>query len=115
MKKTLFAAVAAATLAGAAFTYGAVAAPDMSDGPPRMMGEASLLLDAKLAGMKFALKLSPEQEKLWSAFETAVRDGVKQRRETMRAMHEAMDSDEPPTPVAMMTGMSDASPRRPRR
>ena len=48
------------------------------------------LLDAKLAGLKAGLKLTPDQEKLWEPFEAAVRDAAKMRMEHMRAMMEGM-------------------------
>jgi hypothetical protein len=56
--------------------------------PPRpayTVGDV-ILLDAKLAGLKAGLKLTPDQEKLWEPFEAAVRDAVKMRMEHMRAM-----------------------------
>ena len=104
MKKAVFAAVAAAVLAGSAATYTAVAAPDA---PWRHMVDRGFMLDAKLAGMKTALKLTPDQEKLWPAFETAVRDGVKMRQDSMREMREEMHGADRPSPIAMMTEMSD--------
>jgi hypothetical protein len=48
------------------------------------------LLDAKLAGLKAGLKLTPDQEKLWEPFDAAVRDAAKMRMEHMRAMMESM-------------------------
>jgi hypothetical protein len=48
------------------------------------------LLDAKLAGLKAGLKLTPDQEKLWEPFETAVRDAAKMGMEHMRAMMDRM-------------------------
>ena len=109
MKKLVLSAVAAAVLAGTAFTYEAGAAPDPAKGPAaaERMAEAGFVLDAKLAGMKAALKLTPEQEKLWPAFEAAVRDGAKSRMEAMRSMREEMRADPRPSPIAMMTEMSE--------
>jgi hypothetical protein len=48
------------------------------------------LLDAKLAGLKAGLKLTPDQEQLWGPFEAAVRDAAKMRMEHMRAMMDRM-------------------------
>src|SRR6516162_5164183 len=48
------------------------------------------LSDAKLAGLKAGLKLTPDQEKLWEPFEAAVRDAAKMRMEHMRAMMDRM-------------------------
>ena len=42
------------------------------------------LLDARLAGMKAGLKLTPDQEKLWGPFEAAVRDASKAHMEAMQ-------------------------------
>ena len=53
-------------------------------------GDHQALLDAKLAGLKAGLKLTPDQEKLWEPFEAAVRDAAKMRMEHMRAMMEGM-------------------------
>ena len=44
------------------------------------------LLDARLAGLKAVLKLTADQEKLWTPFEAAVRDAAKMRMEQMKAM-----------------------------
>jgi zinc resistance-associated protein len=116
MKKLVLSAIAAAAIAGSAFTLSAIAAEDNA-GPPGvewMMANQSLMLDAKLAGMKAVLKLTPEQEKLWPAFESAVRDGMKMRMDMMKtrmeamgAMREKMQSGQRPSPIDMMTRMSD--------
>jgi hypothetical protein len=71
------------------------------------MADRGFLLDAKLAGMKAALNLTPDQEKLWTPFETAVREGVKARREARRAWREDGDDDKQPSPIDRMTHMSD--------
>jgi hypothetical protein len=49
------------------------------------------LLDAKLGGLKAGLRLTPDQEKLWPPFESAVRDAAKMRMEHMQGMMERMD------------------------
>ncbi len=108
MKKLVLSAIAAAALAASAYSLTAIAATDAPDGAAtHQMRDAGFLLDAKLAGMKAALKLSADQEKLWTPFETAVRDGVKARREAMREWRDERDGDERPSPIAMMTHMSD--------
>ena len=48
------------------------------------------LLSAKLAGLKAALKLTPDQEKLWAPFETSVRDAAEMRMKHMGEMMKAM-------------------------
>ena len=76
------------------------------------------LLDAKLAGLKAGLKLTPDQEQLWGPFEAAVRDAAKMRMEHMRAMMDRMrgamgEGAERPSPVdhieMMATHMSEAA------
>jgi hypothetical protein len=108
MKKLILSAVAAVALAGSALTYNAVAAPDSPDAPHHW-ADRGFLLDAKLAGIKAALKLTPDQEKLWGPFESAVRDGAKARAEAMRAhrQEEESEGDERPSPIARMNEMSD--------
>jgi len=44
------------------------------------------MLDAKLAGLKAGLKLTPDQEKLWDPFEAAVRVAADMRMEHMEEM-----------------------------
>ena len=108
MKTLILSAIAAAALAGSAFTLPAIAADNAA--PPAAqssMAEPGFLLDAKLAGMQAALKLTPEQQKLWPAFESAVRDGAKLRMEMMGAMREERKSGERPSPIDRLTRMSD--------
>ena len=109
MRKLLLTSFAVAALAGSALTLIAFAAP--GDGPEgaRMQGweDHAFMLDARIAGMKAALKLTPDQEKLWGPFEAAVRDGAKARGEAMRAHRDEKDSDERPSPIARMNEMSE--------
>ncbi len=102
MKKVIISALAAVALAGSAYTISAVAAPDAA-----MHEGAGFLLDAKLAGVHAALKLTPEQEKNWAPFEASVRDAAEARREARKAMQEERESDARPSPIAMMTEMSE--------
>jgi Spy/CpxP family protein refolding chaperone len=111
MKKLVVVSLAAAALAGSVFALGAAAAPgDPSPAAAQMrdMAEArAFMLDARLAGMKAALKLTPEQEKDWAPFEAAVRDAAKTRMEEMIAMREAMRGAERPSPIEHMNMMAD--------
>ena len=65
------------------------------------------MLDAHLAGMKAALKLTPDQEKNWAAFEASVRDAAQARRDAMRAMRDAARGDERLSPIERMNAMAD--------
>ncbi len=113
MRKLILTSLAAAALAGAGVAQLAFAVQnDPADGPRvHWMGpspeQRALLLDAGLAGMKAALKLTPEQEKVWAPFETAVRDAAKARGDEMRQMREQFQKGERPNPIEFMNRMSD--------
>ncbi len=85
MKKSLaFAALVAAGLMGPAVsTLAAPAAQDVrsdqSERPKLSAEDISALTDARVAGLKAGLKLTPEQEKNWPAVEAAIREGGKAR------------------------------------
>lgn len=72
----------------------------------RMQERHALLLDAHLAAMKAGLKLTPEQEKNWSAFESAIRGAEKARVDRWRQAQERMSQGERPSPIERMTIMS---------
>jgi hypothetical protein len=107
MKKLALSLLLAGGLAGSAYTLAAVAAPDGADGARHEHADRGFLLDAKLAGMKAALQLTPDQEKNWAPFEAAVRDVAKERMDARKAWRDSQDGDERPSPIAMMTHMSD--------
>ena len=105
MKKIALAGFVAIMTIGAAFTLQAVAAT--GDAPPdmhRRMEVQALLLDAHLAGMKAALKLTPDQEKAWAPFEAAVRDAAKPH---MEGMHTADEAGEHRSPIEHIEAMAD--------
>ena len=60
--------------------------------PPEMhrmqqrVADHNAMLDAKLAGLKAGVKLTPDQEKLWGPFEAAVRAAAEMRMEHMEEM-----------------------------
>jgi LTXXQ motif family protein len=71
----------------------AIPAAAQSAGPPpvethRMQWaqDHEAMLDAKLAGLKAGLKLTPDQETLWGPFEAAVRAAAAMRMEHMQEM-----------------------------
>ena len=83
--RTPLIAVAASVLA----TVGAAA---QADNPPdswtqHWAADHQALLNAKLAGLKAGLQLTPDQEKLWGPFEAAVREAAEMR---MQHMQDAM-------------------------
>jgi hypothetical protein len=56
----------------------------------RWAADQETLLDAKIAGFKAGLKLTPDQERLWAPFETAVRDADKMHIDQMKSMMDRM-------------------------
>jgi hypothetical protein len=84
-----------AALAVCTFGVAMAAQPEPSEpaGMVRMQrwaADRAALFDAKLAGLKAGLKLTPDQEKLWAPFEATVRDATKLRIDQMQAMAERM-------------------------
>ena len=80
-----------AALAAWTFAPAAQAASDQSSQPAmeRMQNWAAdheAFLDAKIAGLKAGLTLTPDQEKLWPPFEAAVRDAAKLHMDQMKSM-----------------------------
>jgi hypothetical protein len=95
-----------------AFALPAVAAtanePNGQQGMERIQhwaADREMVLDAKLAGMKAELKLSPDQEKLWGPFETAVQNAAKARMEDMQQMMGARD--ERMSPIDRLDAMAN--------
>lgn len=88
MKKTIAAATIALTLAGAGY---ALAQHGPRHGGARFSAEDSAAFtDARIAGLKAGLKLTPDQEKNWPAVETAIRDLAKQRADRMKERTDRM-------------------------
>jgi LTXXQ motif family protein len=87
--------VAFAAFAAWTFAPAAQAASDESTGPAmeRMQHWAAdheALLDARLAGLKAGLRLTPDQDELWPPFEAAVRDAAKLHMDQMQSMMDHM-------------------------
>jgi len=87
----------AASLFAVTMVAGALAQANNAAEPPttgRMQHWAvdhEALLDAKLGGLKAGLRLTPDQEKLWAPFESAVRDAARMRMEHMQGMMDRME------------------------
>jgi zinc resistance-associated protein len=106
MWKSVLAGTAAAVIAGSSL----VVAQQMPgrDGDPRWHPSAedrSAFTDARIAALKAGLKLTPEQEKNWPAFEAAIRDMSKARADRMTAR----EKEQPPAdPVERLHRHADA-------
>ena len=87
MWKVMLAGTTALTIAGASLVYAQQTPPNPPGGNaarqfPRLSAEdRAALTDARIAGLKAGLKLTPAQEKNWPAVETALRDRAKLRAE----------------------------------
>jgi hypothetical protein len=64
--------------------------PDAAGWTQHWAADHQALLNAKLAGLKAGLQLTPDQEKLWGPFEAAVRDAAEMRMRHMQEMMQRM-------------------------
>ena len=96
IKKTIAATAIALTLAGAGFALAQStppqAAQDNARAPRVSTEDAAAFADARIAGLRAGLKLTPEQEKNWPALETAIRDLAKQRADRMTQARDRMSA-----------------------
>lgn len=114
MKKILLATAAIALLAGGPVGFSVSAAADdaPTHGDHHGMGERAALLDAWIGGLKAGLKLTPDQEKNWGAFETAVRGVAKDRADRFRARREHEDDAARPSLIDRLRTRSDRLAQR---
>jgi hypothetical protein len=96
MWKTLLAGTAALAIAGPTLVYAQQRAQGATRWQPSQEDRAAFT-DARIAALKAGLKLTPDQEKNWPAFETALRDIAKMHVENRAAMqqNEARSDDDP--------------------
>lgn len=90
MWKALVAGVTMIVIAGSSPLYAQPRGPGAGGWPDRFGAglseeDANALADARIAAIRAALKLTPEQEKNWPPVEQALRGLAKQRYERMRA------------------------------
>ena len=102
MWKAMLAGTTALTIVGASLVYAQQTPPnqpgrDTAQQRPRLSVEdQAALTDARIAGLKAGLKLTPAQEKNWPAVEAALRDRAKlraERFEQFRKLHEQRRTD----------------------
>jgi hypothetical protein len=67
--------------------------------------DMSAFADARIAALHAGLRLNPDQEKTWPAFEQALRDAAKMRMERMAS---ARDAQPPADPVERLQRRADA-------
>jgi LTXXQ motif family protein len=113
MKRALIAALAALGVGAFAIPLTAVSAqsdqqPSHADRAGQWAADREAMLDAKLSGMKAGLQLTPDQEKLWAPFESAVKDADQARIDAMRrAMQAAREQGERMSPIDHLEAMAD--------
>src|SRR5437763_4771604 len=67
---------------GSTLAYAQAPAPGLA--PDRLsIADLSALTEARIAMVRFALQLSPDQEKYWPAIEDAIRTGAKERQDRL--------------------------------
>jgi LTXXQ motif family protein len=111
MKKVLLAGVAALAIAGTTVVY-AQHRPWSHDHVRMSPEDRAAFTDARIAAVKAGLKLTPDQDKLWSPVETAVRDFAKLRMDRANArmqakQDDAKDAQQPDDPVARLRARAD--------
>jgi zinc resistance-associated protein len=87
MWKAVLAGTAAVAIVGTSLVY-AQQRPRGPEGGQRWQisqEDAAAFADARIAALKAGLRLTPEQEKNWASYETALRDMAKARRDRMTA------------------------------
>jgi hypothetical protein len=90
--KTLFAAMTVLALAGPGVAY--------AQKRPLPMEDRAAVVDARIAAHKAALKLTPDQEKNWPAYEAALRNLAKLRVERYQEQKSA-------NPIALLRQRAD--------
>lgn len=65
-------------------------------------------IDARIAGLKALLRLTPEQERHWPPFEAAMREAAQARFQRMQAFRDTRDRDARPDAVTRMRARADA-------
>jgi hypothetical protein len=112
MKRTLIAAlsafgvcvyVSAPTVASAQTNQ----QPSRAERAGQWATDQQTMLDAKLVGMKSGLQLTPDQEKLWAPFETAVKDAANARMDAMGQMMQARRRGDRMSPIDHLQAIAD--------
>jgi LTXXQ motif family protein len=81
--------------------------PSRAERVEQWAADRETMLDAKLAGMKAGLRLTADQEKLWSPFESAVKDADKSRLDAIRQTMQTRAQGERMSPVDHLDAMAD--------
>jgi hypothetical protein len=109
MKRTVLAVLVAGFISAPVFALAAEGDQQTSraERMQQWAADRETMLDAKLAGMKAGLGLTADQEKLWSPFESAVRDADRSRVGAMRQMMQMREQGERTSPIDHLEAMAD--------
>jgi LTXXQ motif family protein len=113
MLKKVVIGTAALMLAASAYAY--AQQPTGRDGGRRFQPRAedrAAFLDARMAALHAGLKLTPDQEKSWSAFEQAYRALAASRAEAMNAFRDRDNRDRADDPVTRAQRAADFMTKR---
>jgi LTXXQ motif family protein len=113
--KSLITTIVAGSLAvslGAGAAAAAPTAQNSATGSPaagtgQMAGVRAVIQDARIEGMKAALKLTPDQERYWTPFQAALRDSYKLHNQIRGSTRQAIATDDPVQLLDKLSG--DAS------
>jgi hypothetical protein len=109
MKRTLLAALFASFVSAPVLALAAEGDQQASrtERIQHWAADRETMLDAKLAGMKAGLGLTADQEKLWSPFESAVKDADKSRMDAIQLMMQMRAEGERMSPIDHLDAMAD--------
>ncbi len=120
MRKTIVAGLTALALASPSLAYAQETQAPQSAAEQDRWGpgdrwrptaeDMKAFTDARIAGLKAGLQLTPDQEKKWPAVEQAIRDMAKARQERMAAWRER--KDEKVDAIARLRARADAMTQR---
>jgi hypothetical protein len=119
MWKPVVAAAIGLAIAGSSIAYAQQYFDGPGDGGPRFerhsrpsIDDIKAFADARIAGHKAGLQLTPEQEKNWPAFEQAMRDMVKLRIQRIQARLAVSEQPQQTNPFDRMQHWADAMSQR---
>ena len=109
MRRTILAALFVGFVSAPVFVLAADGdqQPSRAERMQHWAADRETMLDAKLAGMKAGLGLTADQEKLWSPFESAVKEADKSRMDAMGEMMRTRAQSERMSPIDRLEAMSD--------
>jgi hypothetical protein len=113
MRNTLIAGVAAVCLLAGGSFVSAQTSPAAGGGGERLTAaDMSALTDARVAVVKAALQLTPEQMKLWPAVEDAIRSRAMARHLRLAEIASRMNGQIDLNPIKLMRDRADALSQR---